>query len=154
MQALSSTQNSSNGSLDDSNEHNSNGISESSPGETGTTPDSFCNHVENSTVGSQQNTIAINNNNCDTTKNNNQTVIATAPLEISTINDVEAIPAVAMIEQQNALLRGVNIGKRERLFHLTIFPTILIINLYCTHTYFNFSWSIRQEKAAAVHTKC
>lgn len=71
--------------------------------------------MENGTGSSQHinnNTIAINNNNCDTIKNNNQTVTAATPLEISTVNDVEAVPAVALIEQQNALLRGVNIGMR------------------------------------------
>jgi hypothetical protein len=118
MQALSSTQTSSNGSPDDSIEHNGNGILETSSScETGTiTENSTCgNQVENST-GSQHinnNTIAINNNNCDTIKNNNQTVTAAAtiaPLEM--FNDVEAVPAVALIEQQSALLRGVNIGKR------------------------------------------
>lgn len=115
MQALSSTQNSSNGSPDDSSEHNGNGLSESSSTcETGTSAEhSSCgSHVENGTGSSQHinnNTIAINNNNCDTMKNNNQTVTA-APLEM--VNDVEAVPAVALIEQQNALLRGVNIGKR------------------------------------------
>lgn len=114
MQALSSTQSSSNGSPDDSNEHNGNGISETSSCETGTSTDgSTCGgHVENG-IGSSQhinnNTIAINNNNCDTIKNNNQTVTA-APLEM--VNDVEAVPAVALIEQQSALLRGVNIGER------------------------------------------
>lgn len=117
MQALSSSQ-SSNGSPDDSNEHNSNGHSETSSScETGTpTESSSCgNQVENGTGSSQHinnNTIAINNNNCDTIKNNNQTVTAATPLEISTVNDVEAVPAVALIEQQNALLRGVNIGMR------------------------------------------
>lgn len=118
MQTLSSTtQSSSNGSPDDSIEHNGNGISESSSCELGTpTENSPCgSHVENSTGSSHQhinnNTIAINNNNCDTIKNNNQTVTAVvAPLDISTVNDVETIPAVALIEQQNALLRGVNIG--------------------------------------------
>lgn len=101
--------------MDDSNENNGNGISETSSScETGTaTENSSCGgHVENGTGSSQHinnNTIAINNNNCDTIKNNNQTVTA-APLEM--LNDVEAVPAVALIEQQNALLRGVNIGKR------------------------------------------
>lgn len=119
MQALSSTQTSSNDSPDDSIEHNGNGISEtSSTCETGTTTEnSTCgNHVENGLGSSQHinnNTIAINNN-CDTIKNNNQTVTAAAaglaPLEM--VNDVEAVPAVALIEQQNALLRSVNIGKR------------------------------------------
>lgn len=117
MQALSSTQ-SSNGSPDDSNEHNSNGLSETSSScDTGTpTESSSCgNQVENGTGSSQHinnNTMAINNNNCDTIKNNNQTVTAATPLEISTVNDVESVPAVALIEQQNALLRGVNIGMR------------------------------------------
>lgn len=113
MQALSSTQNSSNGSLEDSNEHNSNGISESTSVELlpGTMPESG--HVENGTGSVQQSTNAINNNNCDTIKNNNQTVIVATPLEMSTVNDVEAVPAVALIEQQNALLRGVNIGERQ-----------------------------------------
>jgi hypothetical protein len=120
MQALSSTQTSSNGSPDDSNEPNGNGISESSSCETGTIAEnSSCgSHVENGTGSSQHinnNTIAINNNNCDTIKNNNQTVTAAAlataaPLEM--VNDVEALPAVALIEQQSALLRGVNIGMR------------------------------------------
>lgn len=112
MQALSSTQNSSNGSPDDSSEHNGNGLSETSSScETGTSTECG-NQLENGTGSSQHinnNTIAINNNNCDTIKNNNQTVTA-APLEM--VNDVEAVPAVALIEQQNALLRGVNIGKR------------------------------------------
>jgi hypothetical protein len=122
MQALSSTQNSS--SPDDSIEHNGNGISETSSScETGTTSENLScgNHVENGTTSTissssqsqhiNNNTIAINNNNCDTIKNNNQTITASAaPLEM--VNDVEAVPAVALIEQQNALLRGVNIGKR------------------------------------------
>lgn len=119
MQALSSTtQSSSNGSPDDSIEHNGSGISESSSCEPGTpTENSSCGgHVENGSGSSQQhinnNTIAINNNNCDTIKNNNQTVTVAAPLDISTVNDVESIPAVALIEQQSALLRGVNIGRR------------------------------------------
>jgi hypothetical protein len=113
MQALSSTQNSS---PDDSIEHNGSGISETSSCETGTTTEnSSCgNHVENGTTSSQHinnNTIAINNNNCDTIKNNNQTITAVAT-SLEMVNDVEAVPAVALIEQQNALLRGVNIGKR------------------------------------------
>lgn len=112
MQALSSTQSGSNGSPDDSNEHSGN---DSAAGDTGTTAESTsC--VESSTGSSQHinnNTIAINNNNCDTIKNNNQAVTAVTPLEISTVvNEVEAVPAVALIEQQSALLRGVNIGKR------------------------------------------
>jgi hypothetical protein len=116
MQALSSTQTSSNSSPDESIEHNGNGISETSSScETGTAAEALpCGGMENGTGSSQHinnNTIAINNNNCDTIKNNNQTVTAAnAPLEM--VNDVEAVPAVALIEQQNALLRGVNIGKR------------------------------------------
>lgn len=115
MQALSSTQMSS---PDDSIENNGNGISETSSScETGmTTENSTCgNHVENGNGSSQHinnNTIAINNNNCDTIKNNNQTVTAAAQTPLEMVNDVEAVPTVALIEQQNALLRGVNIGKR------------------------------------------
>ncbi|CRK92929.1 CLUMA_CG006522, isoform A [Clunio marinus] len=115
MQALSSTQTSSNGSPDDIIEHNGgSGMSESSSSEAGTTSEqSMCSGlVENNTGNSQQhinnNTIANNNNNCDTIKNNNQNVTAVTPLEM--VNDVEAVPAVALIEQQNALLRSVNIA--------------------------------------------
>lgn len=115
MQALSSTQSSS---PDDSTENNGNGISETSSScETGTPSEiTSCSSQAENGNGSQHinnNTIAINNNNCDTIKNNNHTVTATTtPLDISTVNDVEAVPAVALIEQQSALLRGVNIGKR------------------------------------------
>lgn len=114
MQALSSTQTSSNGSPDESIE---NGISETSSScETGTAAEALpCGGMENGTGSSQHinnNTIAINNNNCDTIKNNNQTVTAAAAAPLEMVNDVEAVPAVALIEQQNALLRGVNIGKR------------------------------------------
>lgn len=117
MQALSSTQTSSNSSPDESIEHNENGISESSSSyETGTATEVLsCSGMESSTGSSQHinnNTIAINNNNCDTIKNNNQTITAAAIAPLDMVNDVEAVPAVALIEQQNALLRGVNIGKR------------------------------------------
>jgi hypothetical protein len=116
MQALSSTQTSSNSSPDESIEHNGNGISETSSCETGTAAEALpCGAMENGTSSSQHinnNTIAINNNNCDTIKNNNQTVTAAANTPLDMVNDVEAVPAVALIEQQNALLRGVNIGKR------------------------------------------
>lgn len=117
MQALSSSQSSNNGSPDESGEHNGNEIS---PCDTGmTSENSSCgNQVENGTSSSQHinnNTIAINNNNCDTIKNNNAIVTAVSPLEVSTVNDVEAVPAVALIEQQNALLRGVNIGKHAQI---------------------------------------
>lgn len=83
------------------------------------------------------NTIAINNNNCDTIKNNNQTL--TAPLEM--LNDVEAVPtaAVALIDQQNALLRGVNIGK-----HL-LQPTELNLMLYTTYNFKFFTKLIAQN---------
>lgn len=119
MQALSSTtQTNSNGSQDESLvENNGNGSSESPSCEPGTPSESSScgSQAENSTGSSQHhinnNTIAINNNNCDTIKNNNQTVTVPASLDISTVNDVEAIPAVALIEQQSALLRGVNIGE-------------------------------------------
>lgn len=54
------------------------------------------------------NTIAINNNNCDTIKNNNNQCTTTTSLKL--VNDVEAVPAIALIEHQNPLLRSVNIG--------------------------------------------
>jgi len=121
MQALSSSQsNPTSANIDDSNEHN-NGNCDSSAATSPTAElvmataqqlDTVsCNHVENGINTHQHinnNTIAINNNNCDTIKNNNQTV--TAPLEM--VNDVEAaVPTVTLIDQQNALLRGVNIGE-------------------------------------------
>ncbi|CAO1408649.1 unnamed protein product [Diamesa tonsa] len=64
------------------------------------------------------NTIAINNNNCDTIKNNNNqcttqtTTTATTPpaAALKLLNDVEAVPAIALIEHQNPLLRSVNIS--------------------------------------------
>jgi hypothetical protein len=114
MQALSSTQTSS---PDDSIEHNGNGISETSSCETGTITENLScgSQMENGNGSSHHinnNTIAINNNNCDTIKNNNQTITAAATAPLEMVNDLEAIPAVALIEQQSALLRGANIGKR------------------------------------------
>ena len=54
-------------------------------------------------------TVAINNNNnCDMVKNNNNLAHVAAPMEIT--NDVEG-PSSAMIDQQNSLLRGANIGE-------------------------------------------
>jgi hypothetical protein len=110
MQALSSSQTSSNNSSpDESIEHNGNGLAD--PCEGATESSSSCSsQVDNSSSQHiNNNTIAINNNNCDTTKNNNQTVTATAaPLDM--VNELEAVPAVALIEQQSALLRSVNIG--------------------------------------------
>jgi hypothetical protein len=55
-----------------------------------------------------------NNNNCDTKNNNNQTHVGT-PIEIASEAEA-AIPAAAsvLIDQQNALLRGVNIGEFEK----------------------------------------
>lgn len=61
-------------------------------------------------------TVAINNNNnnnCDMIKNNNnnnQMHVTTTPIEID--NEVE--PAAVLIDQQNALLRGVNIGEMNK----------------------------------------
>lgn len=111
MQALSSSQSNANGSChsaDDANEHN--GLSDASS-ETGTTEHSCASHMENGSSNQHinNNTIAINNNNCDTIKNNNQTVTA-APLDM--VNDVETVPAAVTLidQQQNALLRSVNIG--------------------------------------------
>lgn len=156
MQALSSTQGSSNGSPDDSNEHNGNGISESSSCDAGTLTEntsSIGNHVENgigSSLHINNNTIAINNNNCDTIKNNNQTVTVTAPLDISTLNDVEAVPAVALIEQQSALLRGVNIGMRVHQFEKMRFRTD---NHRCVYIYCYFSRHIGPKKASVVYEK-
>jgi hypothetical protein len=114
MQALSSSQtSSSNSSPDESIEHNGNGLAECEPGVTTESSSSCGSHVDN--VSSQHinnNTIAINNNNCDTIKNNNQAVTAAAAAPLDMVNDVEAVPAVALIEQQSTLLRGVNIGMR------------------------------------------
>jgi hypothetical protein len=115
MQALSSSQNSSNNSSpDESIEHNGNGLAD--PCEATTESSSSCSSQMDNSSSSQHinnNTIAINNNNCDTTKNNNQTVTAiAAPLDM--VSEVEAVPAVALIEQQSALLRSVNIGMRVR----------------------------------------
>jgi hypothetical protein len=101
------------------------------------TSTSVANHVENTVVNNQQhinnNTIAINNNNCDTIKNNNQVVTATTISHLSTsaspiemVNEVEAAPAMALIDQQNsALLRGVNMGKIK--FSLKFDFTIFIV---------------------------
>jgi hypothetical protein len=135
MQALSSSQNSNNSintsSTDECQQEQQSSSSEISSCEMVTsagennTPTSGSNHVENTIVNNQQhinnNTIAINNNNCDTTKNNNQEVTATTttltqhlsttPTPIEMVNEVEAAPAIALIDQQNALLRGVNMGK-------------------------------------------
>lgn len=112
MQALSSTQGSS---PDESIEHNGNGLSDAcEPGTTNESSSSCGSQAENgqSSQHINNNTIAINNNNCDTIKNNNQTVTVAAAAPLEMVNDVEAVPAVALIEQQSALLRSVNIGMR------------------------------------------
>lgn len=141
MQALSTqnhhsggscSSNSSSASTDDAHEHNLGCDSltcetGSSIGEQHTTTamspssSSSCgNHsVENCNVSRQQQqqsfnnntTIAIsNNNNCDTIKNNNNQTHVATPIEI--VNEVEsAATSAVLIDQQNALLRGVNIGK-------------------------------------------
>lgn len=85
---------------------------------TAMSPSSSCgNHsVETCNVSRQHQlnfnnntTIAIsNNNNCDTIKNNNNQTHVTTPIEI--VNEVES---AVLIDQQNALLRGVNIGMKH-----------------------------------------
>lgn len=138
----SASSSNSNSSTDDTHEHNngiimeqSSGASSSAVSETGMLTDQpqhcysmdSCNSIATSTTSitssscqpqqnNNNNTIAINNNNCDTIKNNNQpsqmTLAKPTPLEI--VNDVESVPAaVTLIDQQNALLRGVNIGMYE-----------------------------------------
>lgn len=74
--------------------------------------------MENCNVSRQLNfnnntTIAIsnNNNNCDTIKNNNNQTLVATPIEL--VNEVES---AVLIDQQNALLRGVNIGKKHSFF--------------------------------------
>ncbi|KAG5680623.1 hypothetical protein PVAND_010117 [Polypedilum vanderplanki] len=81
------------------------------------------NSSQQQVLNNNNNTIAINNNNCDTIKNNNQQTQLATPLEI--VSDVEAaVPTVALIDQQNALLRGVNIagtlGRKRPLLCSTI----------------------------------
>lgn len=119
--------------------------------ENNTSP-SVTNHVENTIVNNQQqhinnNTIAINNNNCDTIKNNNQVVTATTattttlshlpasatPIEMA--NEVEAAPAMALIDQQSALLRGVNMGKWKFMRHTQV---IVDFSLNTKISFFSF----------------
>lgn len=142
----SASSSNSNSSTDDTHEHNNSIIMEQSSGasstavsETGMLTDQHCYSMDNcssiSAVSSitsngcpqqhlqqqqqhnNNNTIAINNNNCDTIKNNNQPLTAAKATPLELANDVEAVPAaVALIDQQNALLRGVNIGNVLFLF--------------------------------------
>lgn len=116
MQALSSTS-----SVDEvASEPNGN---EESTDTTATTvnncggDDSGLQTNNSNSININNNTIAINNNNCDTIKNNNnqcttQTTTATTPpaAALKLLNDVEAVPAIALIEHQNPLLRSVNIS--------------------------------------------
>ena len=78
-------------------------------------------HLQQPQQHNNNNTIAINNNNCDTIKNNNQPLTAAKATPLELANDVEALPAaVALIDQQNALLRGVNIGNVYCFYLLTL----------------------------------
>ncbi|XP_070498825.1 uncharacterized protein [Chironomus tepperi] len=82
-------------------------------------------HLQQPQQHNNNNTIAINNNNCDTIKNNNQPLTAAKATPLDIGNDVEAVPAaVTLIDQQNALLRGVNIagsiGRKRPLLCSTI----------------------------------
>lgn len=160
MQALSTqvhsngscSSNSSSASTDDAHEHNLG--CDSLTCETGSveqqqlqqatamSPSSSCgNHssVENCNVSRQLNfnnntTIAIsnNNNNCDTIKNNNNQTLVATPIEL--VNEVES---AVLIDQQNALLRGVNIGKKHSFFKEIVLKSIFHLSRkYGTETTF------------------
>lgn len=143
----SASSSNSNSSTDDTHEHNNSIIMEQSSGASSTavsetgmltdqncysmdncssisaassiTSSNGCQHLQQPQQHNNNNTIAINNNNCDTIKNNNQPLTAAKATTLELANDVEAVPAaVALIDQQNALLRGVNIGNVLFFMHL------------------------------------
>lgn len=146
MQALStqkngSSSNSSSTSTDDAHEHNlgcdsltceTSSIIEHATTMSPSSSSSCGNHsVENCNFSQQQqlnfsgNTTSVaissnnNNNNCDTVKNNNNQTHVGTPIEI--VSETEAtMPTVAaasvLIEQQNTLLRGVNICESKSFF--------------------------------------